>query len=293
MNKVYPDQFLGVPSPGRDKADAIILPLPLEMSVSFGRGTWRGPRAIIDASCEVELFDEETLLDFTEYPLVHTEQAVVPDLDAGVKDYLDAVRDHVAGLPRAFLLSLGGEHSVTWGAVMGLARNGRMPHIVQIDAHADLIDVLNGEKWSHGAVMRRLVEEGCPVTQIGIRSLSRDEYDFSKDSTAVETFYAWNLPGRWDELMERLRGLDGDIYLTVDVDGLDPAVIPSTGTTQPDGLSWRQTMDIIRTVCAAPRARLIGADVVEYIACPHPPSYDIVAARLVMKILAFQAAAHR
>jgi len=285
MTVIHPDQFLGLAGVGEAEADAILVPLPFERTVSYGTGTWRAPRAILDASCQIEFFDEETGVDFEERPRLHTLPALLDDAD--VESYLQLVRERVAGLRGKFVLGLGGEHSVTYGLVMGLAASPRELTIVHIDAHADLIDALDGRRWSHGTVMRRLWEAGCQLIQVGIRSLSREEYALIARKERITTVFAHEMQRRWRALLARLRQLRGPLYLSVDVDGLDPAVIPHTGTPQPNGLSWGQAMDVVRAVTEAPRAHLIGADVVELVASPHPPGCDLVAARLVMKILAF------
>ena len=130
--------------------------------------------------------------------------------------------------------------------VTGLADDLGEVTVVQIDAHADLADELGGRRWSHGTVMRRLWERGCRLVQIGIRSLSRAEYELIGRGERITTYYAHQLAEQWDEILAALRGLTGKVYLTIDVDGLDPAVFPSTGTPQPGGLSWRQTMEVLR-----------------------------------------------
>jgi len=287
MSVVHPDQFLGLPPRKAEDADAVVLPLPFERTVSYGNGTWRAPRAIVDASCQLEQFDEETLVDFETGPLIHTAPAILNDGDVGAEDYLDAIRDRVAGFRDKFILSLGGEHTVTYGVVMGLAKSPADVTVVQVDAHADLMDVLDGKKWSHGTVMRRLRDEGVRLVQVGVRSLSREEYDFAQRDEGVTTFYAHEIGQKWDELRKTLRQLEGDLYLSLDVDGLDPGVMPSTGAPQPNGLSWNQVIEILREVSASERCRFVGADVVEYVACPHPPGCDIIAARLAAKILAY------
>jgi agmatinase len=135
--------------------------------------------------------------------------------------------------------------------------------------------------------MRRLWERGCRLVQIGIRSLSSEEHELADSGQRIATFYAHQLHERWGELLAVLADLRGKVYLTVDVDGLDPGIIPSTGTPQPGGLTWRQAMDVIRSVTRAPAARLLGADLVEFVPSPHPPGCDPAAARLAMKILAW------
>jgi agmatinase len=284
-----PAQFLGIPSDGPDRADALLFPLPLEKTVSYGRGASGGPRAILEASLQIETFDEETLVDFAEGPKLHMLPPLVTD--GGIEDCLRAIENHVRTLrsrwPGKFFVSLGGEHAMTYATVLGLFDLPERATLVQIDAHADLIDVLHGRRWSHGTVMRRLWERGCRLVQIGIRSLSREEYNLATAGPRIVTYYAHRLADQWADLLKTLRDLEGDVYLTIDVDGLDASVIPSTGTPQPGGLSWRQTMDILRTIMVESRCRLAGADVVEFVPSPVPPGCDPTAARLTAKLLAW------
>jgi agmatinase len=285
MSTVNPDQFLGLDPCGEDQAEVVILPLPLEKTVCYGTGTWRAPRAILDASCQLELFDEETLVDFSERPRIHT---LPPLLAEGtLDDYLTAVSSRVRRLRHKFVVALGGEHTVTYGVVTGLVDDPAEVTIVQIDAHADLIDELDGQRWSHGTVMRRLWERGCRLIQVGVRSLARSEYELASSGERVVTYYAHQLAENWPHLLSLLGRLEGKVYLTMDADGLDPSVIPSTGTPQPNGLTWSQTIELIRCLSASPRCSLLGADLVELIASPHPPGCDVVAAKLVAKVLAF------
>jgi agmatinase len=345
-------QFLGLPSPGQENADVLLLPLPVEKTVSYGRGTGGGPQAIIAASLQIETFDEETLVEFAESPRIHVLPAV--SAEGEIEDCLARIRDYVRSLTRSsdqsekpeksvsggadipvclkggvssgrqeclprrqdaphrqekLLVALGGEHTVTYGMVTGLGvsskgtvpflltqKSGQSPifsddladvTVVQIDAHADLADELHGRHWSHGTVMRRLWERGCRLVQIGIRSLTQSEHQLAAAGPRITTFYAHRLDEQWPEVLKTLRGLEGKVYLTIDVDGLDPSIIPSTGTPQPGGLSWRQTMDVIRTLTTESRCRLIGADVVEFVPSPTPPGCDPTAARLVAKLLAW------
>jgi len=277
--------FLGLPPCPIERADAVIVPLPLEQTVTYGTGTGGAPAAIIEASRQVELFDEETRVDFEQSPRLHTMPPVADQ--AGLPDYLDAVARCVAPLRDKFVLALGGEHTLTLGMVAGLIDDPAELTIVQIDAHADLIDELDGRRLSHGTVMRRLWEKGCRLVQIGVRSLSRQEFQLAATGRRIDTFYAHQLDRQWEKLLATLRALQGKVYLSVDVDGLDPSVIPSTGTPQPGGLSWQQTMTVIRTLAANSSARLLAADLVEFVPSPHPPGCDLTAARLAEKILAY------
>jgi len=280
-----PTQFFGLPSPGRERADALVLPLPVEKTVSYGTGAGSGPRAIIAATLQVETFDEETLVEFAESPRLH----VLPPLstDGDIEACLARIRDYVRPLRGKFLLVLGGEHSITYGVVGGLVDDPAEVTVVQLDAHGDLADKLNGRHWSHGTVMRRLWERGCRLMQIGIRSMTRSEYEVAASSPRIVTYYMHRLEDQWLEILDAIRRLEGKVYLTVDVDALDPSIIPSTGTPQPGGLSWRQTMEILRVLMGESRCQLIGADVVEFIASPVPPGCDPTAARLATKLLAW------
>jgi agmatinase len=281
-----PTQFLGLPSVGPHRADALLLPLPVEKTVSYGTGTARGPHAILEASLQLETFDEETLVDFREGPRVHT---LAPLAARGeIESCLAHIRDEVRYLPQKFLLSLGGEHTVTYGVVTGLVDDLAEVTVVQIDAHADLADELHGRRWSHGTVMRRLWDEGCSLVQIGIRSLTRSEHALATAGPRIKTYYAHRLADQWGEILDVLRRLEGKVYLTIDVDGLDPSIIPSTGTPLPNGLSWSQTIDLIRVLATESPARLIAADVVEFVPSAVLPGCDPAAARLVAKVLAWQ-----
>lgn len=291
-----PRLLFGLPAPELSQADAVILPLPFEKTVTYGTGTERGPEAILAASLQVELFDEETQVDFAERPRVFTLPPLWPEAihtAANVPDYLDLVRRKVREHRDRFLVALGGEHTVTCGVAPAMVDDPARLTIVHIDAHGDLIDELGGRRWSHGTAMRRLWDLGCRLIQIGIRSVSRSEYELIRSGDRIQTFYGHELPERWPEVIETIGNLRGDVFLSFDVDGLDPAVIPSTGTPQPGGLSWRQAMEAVRTLAFAPQCRWVGADVVEYVPSPNPPGSDPAAARLVTKLLAWHEAARR
>jgi agmatinase len=279
-------QFLGIPSLGPEQADAVILPVPMEKTVSYGRGTGGGPQAIIDASMQIETFDETALVEFADGPRPWTAPAV--DCDCSVEECLRRIESASRQWRDRFLLALGGEHTISYGIVSGLAEELGEVTIVHIDAHADLIDELEGLRWSHGTVMRRLWERGCRLVQVGIRSVSSEEFFLLASSgPRISTYYAHQLPDRWPELLSELAALEGKIFLSIDVDGLDPAIFPFTGTPLPDGLSWRQMMELIRVLCMHKQARLIGADVVELVPSPTPPGSDPAAARLVSRLLAW------
>jgi agmatinase len=286
--------FFNLPAPQAAEADVLLLPWPLEQTVSYNTGTRSGPQAILNASPQIELYEEETGVDFTQGPKILTlpaisDRSVTPE---SLEEHLSAVAEQISLLrqthPGKFLLTLGGEHSLTYGAVLGLVDDPQNLTIVQIDAHADLADKLLGRHWSHGTVMRRLWEHGCRFVQIGIRSLSLSEFKLVSQVERIETYFAHSLRDNWPRLLDRLANLHGKVYLTFDVDGLDPSIVPGTGTPQPNGLSWLQAMEVIRAVAAAD-CQWIGADVVETIGLPQLPASDFAVARLVSKIVAFRA----
>jgi agmatinase len=288
MDSFPKNQFLPVPSAPFDSANVLMVQLPLEKTVSYGKGTAGGPAAILEASSQIELYEEETGLDFNFSPRIHVMSPLGFDPTENLETSLKKIAEFVRPLRGRFLLGLGGEHALTYGVLTGLCDDLRDITVVHLDAHADFADTLGGLRWSHGTVMRRLWELGCRFLQIGIRSLCREEYETVSKSDRVTTYYAHQLPERWLEVLESLRRLTGKVYFTLDVDGLDPSIVPSTGTPQPNGLSWRQTMDVIRGVADNPNIDWFSSDLVEFIPSPHPPGCDLTAARLAMKILAFR-----
>ena len=185
------------------------------------------------------------------------------------------------------MLALGGEHTITYGLTMGLAENPADVTVVQIDAHADLADTLDGRHWSHGTVMRRIWERGCRLVQIGIRSLSRKEFEFAATSPRIATYYAHQLDRQWPEILQSLRSLEGKVYLTLDVNGLDP---PSCQVREPHSQGGCRGGERSRLFgCLRPsRGRICcGADIVEFVPSSVTPGCDPVAARLVTKTLAW------
>jgi agmatinase len=281
--------FLGAettPSTWKNSRVAI-LPVPFEQTVSYGRGTARGPAAILRASAYVEFYDEETGRDV----MAETGIATLPPLrTAGRKGgaALGQIRDRAEGIVGSgkFLVALGGEHTITSALVR--AHLGRWPglSILQIDAHSDLRESYQGSPWSHASVMARVCEFVDPrrIVQVGIRAQCREEADFIR-SRGITTLYAHRLregrPGAW---MDRaISKLSKHVYVTFDVDGLDPAVMPATGTPEPNGLGWDETMRFLRRL--ASRRTVVGCDVVEFSPLRGLHHADLTAAKLVSKMI--------
>jgi agmatinase len=286
-----PNNFLGLPAPQSefDTARVLVLPLPFEATVSYGGGTAAGPDAIITASQQVELYDRE----FDREPAmaygVHTLPALdLPDDPAAAVDQIAAA---VADAVRSgkLVVGLGGEHTVSVGFGRGLLAASEGPiTIVQIDAHSDLRDEYEDSPYSHACIARRLLEEERVegVLQLGIRSVSSEEVAFVRaNPERVRIWYAEEVhAGDWQgELIARLTGKQ--VYLTIDVDGLDPAIVPATGTPEPDGLTWPETLAILRTV--AESAQIIALDCVEL--APHPGQHaaDFAVAKLLYKTITY------
>jgi agmatinase len=257
--------------------------------VSYGGGTARGPAAIVAASQQVELydreFDREPALDYG----VHTLDpvALADDLPAAVDAIAAAV--HAAAATGKLVVGLGGEHTISAGFGRGLlAALGGPLSVVQIDAHADLRDEYEGTSYSHACVARRLLEEPGieQVLQLGVRSVCSEEVAFARaNPQRVRMWYAEDVhAGAWQaELNARLAGRRA--YLTIDVDGLDPAIVPATGTPEPDGLSWNETLAVVRTVARA--GRIAGMDCVELAPAAGLHAADFAVAKLVYKSISY------
>ena len=283
--------FLGLDPPDTafDRAGVLVLPLPLEATVSWGGGTARGPAAIIEASCQVELYDREhdrePALDYG----VHTLPALALPTEPGaaIEEIAGAVEE-AAGSGK-LVLGLGGEHTVTAGVTRGLlAALGGPLTVVQIDAHCDLRDEYEGSGWSHACVARRILDDPRvdQILQLGVRSVDVEEVAYRRaHPDRVRTWYAEDVhSGGWrDELRARLAGRR--VHLTIDVDGLDPGIVPATGTPEPDGLTWTEALDVVRETVAG--ADVVGVDCVELAPRPELHAADFAVSKLLYKTLTY------
>ena len=272
------------------RARAWVLPIPYESTTSYGAGTRNGPAAIIAASRQIERFDRELDCEPSAEVGIHTMESMAPvrrSPDAMVEAIEAAVTQVWTGSPAPSLLAvLGGEHTISPGVVRGLVRALSPSDLVavQVDAHADLRDSFEGSAYSHGCAARRILEV-CPLFQIGIRSLCAEEEQFRRTSDRVRTVFAEEITqGRafLGDLAEFVRGKT--VYLTIDLDGLDPSIMPAVGTPEPEGLSWPGVLDVVRTVCRH-CAALPAFDVVELAPISAIPGPDFLAAKLVYKII--------
>ena len=280
------NQFSDTPQKDPEKARVHLLPVPLEQSVSYGGGTARGPAAILEASYQLENydreFDSEPGLEFGIF--THPSMELPADQDLA----LERIADKVAEIyrPDRFLGILGGEHSLTEGVVQGLLRV--VPDqltIVQIDAHCDLRDQYEDNPRSHACVARRLLDLDRveQILQFGIRSLCMEEAEILKTEPRVSAWYTEHVQtgDHLQPLAEKIRGKT--VFLTLDVDAFDPALIPSTGTPEPDGLSYRQVEEIVRLVIK--ESQLLAFDCVELAPIEGLHGPDFLVAKLLYKLM--------
>ncbi|MCZ6553469.1 MAG: agmatinase [SAR324 cluster bacterium] len=275
------------------EARVAVLPVPYEGTVTYGRGAAGGPRAILEASAQLEMYDEELDRRIDEAGIV-TLPPVEPG-DAGPEEFMERIRQ--AALPPArdgkLLVTLGGEHSISFGVWRALLEaRGKPFAILQIDGHADLRPTYGGTPHSHASIMARAHDLGLPFVQVGLRAVSEGERDFlRREGLEPNVFWAHRIAGERDggwieRVVERLAALGHrDVYITIDLDGLDPALVPATGTPEPGGLQWYETLALLRKV--AEDRCVIGFDVTELAPIPglHAPNY--LAARLAYKLMGY------
>ncbi|HEY7500482.1 MAG TPA: agmatinase [Vicinamibacterales bacterium] len=267
-----------------DESQAVILPVPVDRTTSYVGGTRNGPREILIASSHMELWDEEVNADVHGVGIFTLPEMELPfgELPA-VMDEIQRVAYEIVGRDK-FLVTLGGEHSITGPLVAAAKQRHPSLSVLQIDAHADLRETYMGTIHNHACAMRRVLDL-TPLTQVGIRSLSSEEAAaIPKLRTTI--FYDINMrhDPKWiDRVVDSL----GDtVYITIDVDGLDPAIMPATGTPEPGGLSWFEILTLLRATIS--RRRVIGCDVVELSPIPGVVAPNFLCAKLVYKVLTYQ-----
>jgi len=272
-----------------EKARVVLVPVPYEKTTTYNRGTAAGPAALLEASLQVELFDEETRTE----PL----RAGLAVLDPVQTDATpDVLAEQLAGIVEPHLQAgrvvgcLGGEHSLSLGPIRAAA--GQYPGlgVLQIDAHPDLRDAYEGTRYGHGCVMRRVLESSsvARLVQVGLRAVSEEDDEVLRTEARVRPFYAHALSGRSRWIDEVVEACPEKVYLSFDLDGLDPSVIPGTGTPEPGGLGWWEALGLLRAVIE--RREVVAFDIVELLPTPASTVSEFTAAKLLFKILAYLAA---
>jgi agmatinase len=277
---------VGVEAADPSSARAVVIPFGLEASVSYGGGTAAGPAAILAASHQVELYDDELECEPVRRYGIATlrEPAIAKPIEAALAQ-LEGLFEAVLEAGR-FPLVLGGEHSLTLAPVRALARRHKDLVVLQLDAHADLRDGYQGEPFSHAAAMRRVLDSpSVSLVSAGIRAVSTEEVAFYEASRDRITIQWAKDQARWD-IAEMVAPLEGrPIYLTFDIDALDASVMPATGTPTPGGLSYAMALAILRRACEA--GNVVGADLVELAPIRGLHACDYTAAVIAYKMLSY------
>lgn len=267
-----------------DQARVAILPVPLDRTTSYVPGTRNGPHEILVASSHMELWDEETGTDVHRIGIF-----TLPEMEFPFGTIDDVMREigRVASelVSRGkFPFMLGGEHSITAPVVAALAATYRGLSVLQIDAHADLRDTFMGTPHNHACAMRRVLEH-ARITQVAIRSLSPDEAA-AIPTLATTIFYDFEMRRDTQWIDRVVDSLSETVYITIDCDGLDPAIMPAVGTPEPGGLSWYETLTLLRRVIES--RRVVGCDLVELCPMPGNVAPNFLCAKLVYKILSYK-----
>ncbi|MBT5330481.1 MAG: agmatinase [Porticoccaceae bacterium] len=264
-----------------DQAAFAILPVPYEKTVSYGSGTAKGPEAILKASEQLETWDghsNPSALGIHTCDAVDCSgeaQTVLAGIAKAVRSILDA-----GSMP----VVLGGEHTVTYGVIQGYLDAGTTDFgVVQIDAHADLRDAYEGDPLSHASVMKRIVDKGIPLYQLGIRAYCEEEKAIRESHPKIYYRDADDLVPTGIQGIQLPEDFPKKVFFTLDIDGMDPAVFPSTGTPVPGGLSWYQTLNLFESV--AKQRQIIGFDMMEFAPIKGFHAYDFAAALLSYKLM--------
>ena len=279
--------FLGIDNKFDIKQKSVVIPFGLEKTVSYGGGTKNGPKEIIKASHQVELYDEE--LNCEPFKVIGVKTIKPFKINKNINKALKQISllNQKSIEKNLFPLTLGGEHSITAGCIEPFVKSYKNVTILQFDAHADLRNSYNNQKYSHASAMRRCLDfKNVNLISIGIRNISKEEIPFlKKNDSRIKIFWAkdkkkWNL-----KYFKRLIK-NKNVYLTFDVDGLDSSIMPATGTPEPGGLFWYETLSLIKTTFK--NANVIGADINELAPIKRFNSYNFLVAKLAYKILTYK-----
>ena len=279
--------FLGIDNKFNFKEKVVVVPFGLEKTVSYGSGTKNGPKEIIKASHQVELYDEE--LHCEPYKKIGIKTLKPFRIDSNIKKALKKISNTNEEIlnKKLFPITLGGEHSITPGCIAPFVKKYKKLFLLHFDAHADLRQSYNGEKFSHASAIRRCLDyKNVSVISFGIRNISQSEISYlKKNSSRIKIFWAKDKV-KWDLNKFKKMIKNKTVYLTFDVDGLDSSIMPATGTPEPGGLFWDETLNIIKI--AAKNSKIVGADINELSPIKGFNSYNFLVAKLAYKILSYK-----
>ena len=278
--------FLGIDNKVNFKEKVIVVPFGLEKTVSYGGGTKNGPKEIIRASHQVELYDEE--LNCEPYKKIGIKTLKPFKINRNIKKALNnmsKINEEILK-KKLFPMTFGGEHSITPGCIAPFVKRHKKIYLLHFDAHADLRENYNGEKFSHASAIKRCLDyKNVSVISFGIRNISESEVSFLKKNKArIDIFWAKDKL-KWD--LKKFKGMikNKTVYITFDVDGLDSSIMPAKGTPEPGGLLWDETLNIIKI--AAKNSNIVGADINELSPIKGFNSYNFLVAKLAYKILSY------
>ena len=279
--------FLGIDNKFSINEKVVIVPFGLEKTVTYGKGTKNRPKEIIKASHQVELYDED--LNCEPHKKIGIKTLKPFTIHKDIKRALDQIASINKKIlhKKLFSMTLGGEHSITPGCIRPFAKKYKKLCLLHFDAHADLRESYNGKKFSHASAIKRCLDfENVSIISFGIRNISSEEVSFlKKNSHRINIFWAkdkkkWNL-NKFKKLIK-----NKIVYLTFDVDALDSSIMPATGTSEPGGLLWDETLDILKI--AFKNSKIVGADINELSPIKGFNSYNFLVAKLVYKILSYK-----
>ena len=278
--------FLGYEAKQKIENKVVVVPFGLEKTVSYGGGTKNGPKEIIKASHQVELFDEELKKEpYKEIGIKTLKPFPIKNKISSALDQLSKINEEII-LKNKFPIIFGGEHSITPGSIRPFVKKYNEITLLHFDAHADLRESYNGEKFSHASAIKRCLDfKNVKVVSFGIRNLSKFEMNFYKNNrNRIEIFWGKDKK-EWK--LDRLESIfkDKNVYITFDVDGFDSSIMPATGTPEPGGLLWEDVLPIIKKVCQI--SNIVGADISELAPIKNFDSYNFLVAKLAYKILAY------
>ena len=278
--------FLGIDAELSRSPQVIVVPFGLEKTVSYGGGTKNGPKEIIKASHQVELFDEELNKEpYKEIGIKTLKPFSIKNKIKSALDQLSKINEDILSSNK-FPLVFGGEHSITAGSIKPFAKKYDEITLLHFDAHADLRESYQGEKFSHASAIKRCLDyKNLKVVSFGIRNLSKEEMDFyNNNRDRIEIFWGKDKQ-TWDLSMLDKFFKNKNVYITFDVDGFDASIMPATGTPEPGGMLWEDVLPIIKKVCQI--SNVVGADINELAPIKNFESYNFLVAKLAYKILSY------
>ncbi|MFA5864967.1 MAG: agmatinase [Phycisphaerae bacterium] len=289
-----PYNFLGLPREFSEykKSKYVILPVPYDATVSYRTGSREGPSAILAASRQVERFDPQLGKEI-HFPGIATVDPIEPDArgpEQTMKELYTYAKKNVSD--GKFLIALGGEHSISSALVKAVQTRHKKLSVLHIDAHLDMRNTWQGSKFSHACVIRRIHELGVNTVSLGIRNISQEEFRYvKKTKQTVLTAEQICLARGDDWITNALAALNKEVYVTIDIDGFDPAVAPGTGTPEPGGLDWYHVTKLLNALTKD--RQIVGADIVEVLPLPGQVVTEFLAAKLAAKIIALTTAFHK